>query len=234
MTRTGPTRRNLSNIWIWVSACVLLIPPLVIAAGVMVLGSSLPNGAKPESTARQAAASQATVTKSASLAEQPGGVTSFALASAAQLDVITEQHSAVGRRPLTAAAEQSPISGQPPVAKDPSRYDAPVPVTASGQPVVTKDPTRYYGPIPVTLVHVRKSREQSAMANIEAAPSTVTAAHGSLVATRIHASYASRRMVRHEPHTFYRVKLQRALSLNKPRQMAGAAGHSRSSGLKRS
>jgi hypothetical protein len=231
MTRTGPTRRNLSNIWIWVSACVLLIPPLVIAAGVMVLGYSPPNGAKPEGAARQTAASQATVTKSVSQAD---GVTSFALASAEQHPVITEQHSVAGRRPMTAATEQRPSSGPPPVAKDPARYDAPVPVTASGQPVVTKDPTRYYGPIPVTLVHVWKSREQSAMADIGAAPSTVTVAHGSLVATRIHASYASRRMVRHEPRTSYRAKQQRALSLNKPRQMAGVAGRSRSSGLKRS
>jgi hypothetical protein len=105
--------------------------------------------------------------KSVSLAEQPDGVTSFALASAEQHAVITEQHSVAGRRPTTAATEQSPISGQPPVAKDPSRYDAPVPVTASGQPVATKDPTRYCGPIPVTLVHVWKSREQSAMTDIE-------------------------------------------------------------------
>jgi hypothetical protein len=135
---------------------------------------------------------------------------------------------------MTAATEQRLITGQPPVAKDPSRYDAPVPVTASGQPVATKDPTRYYGPIPVTLVHVWKSREQSAMADIEAASSTVMAAHGSLVATRIHASYASRGIVRHEPRTSYRAKQQRALSLSKPRQMAGVAGRSRSSGLKRS
>lgn len=47
---------------------MLLIPSLVIATGVMVFGSSPPNGAKPEGTARQTAASQATVTKSVSLA----------------------------------------------------------------------------------------------------------------------------------------------------------------------
>lgn len=227
MTRTGPTKLNLGNMWIWVSACVLLIPPLVIAEGVMVLGSSPPNDAKLEGAARQTAASQATVTKSVSLVEQTDGVTSFALASAEQHAVITEQHSVAGRRPMTAATEERPISGQPPVAKDPSRYDAPVPVTASGQPVATKDPTGYYGPITVTLVHVWKSREQSAIADIEAASSTVRAAHGSLVATRIHASYASRRIVRHEPRTSYRAK-----QLNKSRQMAGVAGRSRSSSLK--
>jgi hypothetical protein len=126
MTRTGPTRRNLGNIWMWVSACVLLIPPLVIAADVVVLGFSQPNGAKPEGAARRTAASQATVTESVSLAEQTDRVTSFVLASAEQHAVITEQHSVAGRRPMTAAIEQRPISGQPPVAKDPSRYDAPV------------------------------------------------------------------------------------------------------------
>jgi hypothetical protein len=226
MTRTGPIRRNLGNIWIWVSACVLLIPLLVIAAGVMVLASYPPNGAKPEGAARQTAASQASATKSVSLAEQTDGVTSVALARAERHAVITEQNI------RSQATEQRPISGQSPVAKDPSRYDAPAPVTPSGQPVATKDPTRYYGPIPVTLVHVWKSREQAAMADIEAAPSTVMAAHGSLVATRIHASYASRRMVRHEPS--YRAKQRRALSLSKPRQTAGVAGRFRSSGLKRS
>jgi hypothetical protein len=219
MTRTGPTRRKLGNIrpQLWVSACVLLLPPLVIAAGVMVLGSSPRNGTEPEGAAQQAAASQTTVTKSVSLAERPDGATSFALASAEQHPVITEQHPVAGRSPMTeqhVATEQSPVSGQPPVAKDPSRYDASVPVTDS-------DPTRYYGPIPVTLVHVWKSREQSAMADIEAAPSTVTAAHALPAATRIHASHVSRGMGRHEQRSVYRVKQERARSLNEPRRKAG-------------
>jgi bifunctional non-homologous end joining protein LigD len=89
----------------------------------------------------------------------------------------TEQHG---------ATEQSSVSSQPPIAKDPSRYDAPVRETA----VAEKDPIQYYGSIPVALVHVWKSGEQSAMADIEAAP-TVTAAHPSSAATQIHTSHAA-------------------------------------------
>jgi hypothetical protein len=73
---------------------------------------------------------------------------------------------------LAERGDESSVSGQPPVAKDPSRYDAPVRETANGPPVAKNDPTRYYGSIPVALVHVWKSGQQSAMADIEAAPST--------------------------------------------------------------
>jgi hypothetical protein len=126
----------------------------------------------------------------------------------------------LGERP-----DESSVGGQPPIAKDPSRYDAPVGETANGPPVAKKDPTRYYGSIPVALVHVWKYREESAMADIEAAPSTVTAAHRSSAASRIHASHASRRMGRHEPRSVYRVKQARPRAHNEPRQMAGIAAH---------
>jgi hypothetical protein len=135
----------------------------------MVLGSYSPDS--PGSGPLQPTASQTTITKSVSLAEQP---------------------------------DESSVSRQPPISKDPSRYDAPVRETANGPPVAKKDPARHYGSIPVALVHVWKSREQSAMADIEAAPSTVTAAHPSSAATHIHASHASRRMGRHEPRSVYR------------------------------
>jgi hypothetical protein len=117
-------------------------------------------------------------------------------------------------------ADESSVGGQPPIAKDPSRYDAPVGETANGPPVAMKDPTRYYGSIPVVLVHVWKSREHLAMADIEAAPSTVTAAHPSSAASHIHASHASRRMGRHEPRSVYRVKQARARAHNEPRHPA--------------
>jgi hypothetical protein len=61
------------------------------------------------------------------------------------------------------------------------------------------------------------------MADIEAAPSTVTAAHSSSAASHIHASHASRRMGRHEPRSVYRVKQARARAHSEPRQMAGIA-----------
>jgi hypothetical protein len=119
--------------------------------------------------------------------------------------------------------DESSVGGQPPIAKDPSRYDAPVGEPANGPPVAEKDPTRYFGSIPVALVHVWKSREQSAMADIEAAPSTVTAAHHSSDASHIHASHASRRMGRHEARSVYRVKQAGARAHNEPRRMAGIA-----------
>jgi hypothetical protein len=63
------------------------------------------------------------------------------------------------------------------------------------------------------------------MADIEAAPSTVTAAHRSSAAPHIHASHASRRMGRHEPRDVYRVKPTGVRARNEPRRMAGVAAH---------
>jgi hypothetical protein len=95
MVRNGPTKRRRGDIWaqLGVSACVLLIPPLVMAAGVMVFGSTPPPGAKPPSAVEQAAvAPQPTVAggKSIAMAERPDGGASFALASADQHPVISE------------------------------------------------------------------------------------------------------------------------------------------------
>jgi hypothetical protein len=140
LTRNG--RRKRGNIWpqLWVSAGLLLLPPLAMAAGVIVLGSYSSDGHG--SGPLQPTVSQTTIAKSVSLEERP---------------------------------DESSVSRQPPIAKDPSRYDAPVGETANGPPVAKKDPARYYDSIPVALVHVWKSREHLAMADIEAAPSTVTA-----------------------------------------------------------
>jgi hypothetical protein len=228
MIRNGPTRRKRGDIWpqLGVSACMLLLPPLVITAGVIVFGSSPQGGTEPEGAAQQAAASQTTVTKSVSLAKRPDRATSFALASAAQPPAIIKQHAVAGERPAT---EQPPTTargqanGEPWVAKDPSRYDAPVPTTVSGQPAVT-NPTRDYGPTTVTLVHVQNSSELSATADIEAAPSTVRAVHASRAVTRIHASHASRRMGRHGSLSVYQVKQERARLPNEPQRMASVAG----------
>ena len=166
-----------------------------MAAGVIVLGSYSSDG---HGSGPVQPVSQTTIAKSVSLAER---------------------------------GDESPVGGQPPITKDPSRYDAPVRGTADGPPVAKNDPTRYYGSIAVALVHVWKSGQQSAMADIEAAPSTtataatVTAAHRSSAASHIHASHASRRMGRHEPHSVYRVNQARARAHNEPRRMAGVAAH---------
>jgi hypothetical protein len=181
-----------------VSACVLLLPPLGLAAGVMVFGRFVPQDPEYAGAAQQAPASQTTVTKSVVLAQRPDPVTDFALASAEQHPVITEQPAATARR------------------------------EASAQPAATKDPTRYYGAIPVTLVHIRKSSEPSAMAGppsiVAAADAAVAVSEQSPAATRIRASRASGRMGRHEPRSVYQVKREHARSLNEPRRMAGVSG----------
>jgi hypothetical protein len=118
LTRNGKRKRG--NIWprVWVSAGLLLLPPLAMAAGVIVLGSYSSDGHG--SGPLQPTVSQTTIAKSVSLGERP---------------------------------DESSVGGQPPIAKDPSRYDPLVRETA----VVEKDPTRYYGSIPVALVHVWKN-----------------------------------------------------------------------------
>jgi hypothetical protein len=103
-----------------------------------------------------------------------------------------------------------------------------VPITPRS--AATKDNSQYFGPTPVTLVHVRKSREQSAMADIEAARATVTAAHASIAvpvrlraATRIHASHSNHAMEERKPRNVHRGKQQRARLLNEPRRLANVA-----------
>ena len=98
----------------------------------------------------------------------------LALASVERPPVIMEQHAVAEQRSTT----ERHVSEQP--SKNTSRYDTPVPITPREQPAATKDNSQYFGPTPVTLVHVRKSREQSATADIEAACPTVTAAHASI------------------------------------------------------
>ncbi len=220
MVPNGPTKRKRGGIWarLGVSACVILLPPLVIAAGVMVFGSSPPPGAEPEgAAAEEAAVSQTTVAKSASWTERPDGATGFGLASAEQHPVVIQQDP---------VAEAPPAAGQPAAA-------------AGEQPADMKDESKpYYGPIPVTLIHVRKSVESSVMADIEdpppppPPPSTETAAADapvavpkqSVAATRIHALHAGHRMAQHEPHGGHPGKKpEHARPLNEPRRTASLA-----------
>jgi hypothetical protein len=213
MVRNGPTRRKRGDIWaqLGVSACVLLLPPFVMAAGVMYLGSS-PSQDAPQSAAQQAATPDASVTKSISMAERsdmrPDAGTSFALASADQHPAIAEQRPDAAQPPVAAA--------RPPAASTQSAASAQRQATA--QAAAAKDPARYSGLAPVTLVNVEKANEQSAAADVEASPSTAKAAdtpaavpEHSPAATRIH---ASRRLGRHEPRAAYRVKQQPTRSLS--------------------
>jgi hypothetical protein len=203
MVRKGRTKRKRGDVWaqLSVSACVLLLPPIVMAAGVMVFGSPLPQmqqGAVQEAAAPQAAAA---ANRSVSAGGRPDGATSFALASA-------ETHPAIAeRRPV---AEPRPAAAQPAAAAQ----RAP-----TGQATATKDPARYVTAAPVTLVHVGNASEQSAM--VEAPPPATAAAdapaavpEGSRAATRMHGFHRRSRMGWHQPHPVYRVRYQRTRSLN--------------------
>jgi hypothetical protein len=209
MVRKGRAKRKRGDVWaqLSVSACVLLLPPLVMAAGVMVFGSPLSQGqqgAVQEAAAPQAAAAaNAPVSVGRRSDMRPDGTTSFALASAETHLVITE------RRP---AVEPPPVSAQPAAAAQ----RAP-----TGQPAATKDPARYVAAVPVTLVHVGKASEQSATAEIEAPPATAAAADASAAipeaspaATRMHGFHVRGRMRWHQPHPAYRVRYQRTRSLS--------------------
>jgi hypothetical protein len=133
MVRNGPTKGGGMWAQLTVSVGVLLMAPLVLAAGVMVFGSSPRQDVEPRGAARQLAVSQSTVAKSVPLAERPDGATGFALASVEPNPVITEQH---------AVAEQR-SRGQPSAAKDASRYDAPGPIT----PTAANDNSQYFRPL---------------------------------------------------------------------------------------
>jgi hypothetical protein len=200
MVRKGPTkrRRRRGDIWaqLSVSACVLLLPPLVMAAGVMVFGPSAPQGQ--QGTAQEAAAPQvAAADGSASAAERR-----FDLASADTRLVITEKR---------AVAEAS-------LASEPPTVDARRAPT--GQPAAAKDPTRYTSAAAVTLVR-GKAREPSAMAAVAALPPTTAGADAPAAvpedapaATQIHSSRGRSRMGRQEPRATYRGRYQRSRSLS--------------------
>jgi hypothetical protein len=205
MVRKGPTKRKRGDIWaqLSVSACVLLLPPLVMAAGVMVLGSSPPQGqqgAVQEAAAPQAATAATPISVAGQSNMRPEGTTSFALASAETHPVISE------KRPL---AEPRPASEQ---------HAATAQRAPTGQPAAAKDPTRYSGAAPVTLVHAGKASEQSAI--VEAPPPAASAAETPIAvpeespaATRINGSRGRSRFGRHEPRPVYRVRYQRTRSL---------------------
>jgi hypothetical protein len=206
MVRKHRTKRKRGDVWaqLSVSACVLLLPPIVMAAGVMVFGSPLPQmqqGAVQEAAVPQAAAAaNGSVSVGGQPVMRPNGTTSFALASADPHSVITE------RRP--AAAEPWPASAQPAAAAQ----RAP-----TGQAAATKDPARYVTAAPVTLVHVGNASEQSAM--VEAPPPAAADApaavpEGSPAATRTHGFHVRGRMGWHQPHPAYRVRYQRTRSLS--------------------
>jgi hypothetical protein len=191
LVRNGPTKRRRKRGDIWaqlsVSACVLLLPPLVMAAGVMVFGPSPPQG---QQAAAQAAVAPQVVAAngSASAAER-----SFDLASVDARPAISEKRPVVEAR---SASERPAVAAQ----------RAP-----TGQAAAVKDPARYSGAAPVTLVRAGKGSEPSAVAEVAAPPPSAAAADAPAAvpedtpaATRIHSSRGHSRMWRQEPRAAYR------------------------------
>jgi hypothetical protein len=210
LVRKGPTKRKRGDIWaqLSISACVLLLPPLVMAAGVMVIGPSSPQGqqgAVQEAAAPQApaTANTAVANSAVSVAERPGmpaeSTTSFALASAETHPVITEKR---------------PIAGPRPPSEQPA---AAAPRTSSGAAAV-KDPARYSGAAPVTLVHAGTASGPSVMPEVEAPPpaadTPIAVPEESPAATRFQGARGRSRLGRHEPRPVYRTKYQRTKSLS--------------------
>jgi hypothetical protein len=189
MVPDDPAKRKRGSIWaqLGTSACVILLPPALIAAGVVLFDSSWRRAAEPEIVAGEDAASQSTFVKSE---ERPDGVRTLALASAARRTVMVERHR-VGERievpaPLAMVglqADQNPADPTGPgTANEPGTTNEPVAAndhaavderTATNEPTVTNlsaaasEPAPNYGPIPVALVYIRKPGAPPATAEIE-------------------------------------------------------------------
>jgi hypothetical protein len=160
MDANGATKRNRGDIRVQLalSACVLLLPPLVMGAGAIYLGAAQwPDGGQvgvARATAVQAAAPQAAVAaEKATLAAQPSdrrpdGDTSFTLAN-------TEQPAAAAR----VGVQPAPVTTQQP---------------ANAPPANAKQAARHADPAPATLANVAPPSEQTAVA--EPSPSATKAA----------------------------------------------------------
>jgi hypothetical protein len=118
MDQDGQSKRTLGNVCaqLLLSACVLLVPPLLMVAGVMHLESS------PEGAGQQVEAERAD--------KRPELAASFAPASA-------EQHPVISERP--SIAKEPAASTQKQVAKDSTRYEGPVTVGDGSEQSPTVD-----------------------------------------------------------------------------------------------
>jgi hypothetical protein len=180
MVRNGPTTRwhGGTSARLGLSACIL-VPPLLMAAGMAFFDSLPPQSDRPQPTAQEPPVPQSIVAKTVSAA---GVASSFGLAN-------TEMHAVV--------IEKRPVIGQPPATEptgrtaDATDYYGPVPVTvvrirkAGAQPEVA---------------------ELGAATPIVATPKI---ARRLPVATRNHvAVHARGKSGRHAPHVSHPVKPQ--------------------------
>jgi hypothetical protein len=198
MVRNDPTKHRHGDISarLGLGACIL-IPPLLMAAGVALFDSFAPRTSDPQPAAEQATAPESIIAKTVSSAGRSDAGSSFALANAEIDPGVTEKRSAAGQR-----AEQPTGSTRS---------------AAGGQTAAADDPAPYYGPVPVALVRVRKGGEQPEMADLESTTPTVAPAKIShrLPVTRSFAAFHARgRVGRHKPHAAHPVKHQRGAALS--------------------
>jgi hypothetical protein len=198
MVRNDPTKHRHGDITtrLGLSACIL-IPPLLMAAGVAFFDSFAPRGGDPPPAAEQAP--ESIIAKTVTLAGRSDAGSSFALANAEGPPGMAEKRPAAGQRP-----EQPTGSTQ---------------VAAGDQAAAAKDSAQYYGPVSVALVRVRKANEPPEVADLENAAPTVAPPRISQrlpAATRSFAAFHARgRIGRHKPHTAHPVKQQHSAALSR-------------------
>jgi hypothetical protein len=209
MVRNDPTKRRHGGISarFGLSACIL-VPPLLMAAGIaffdaFALRNAGPQPAEQPPAVQQAAAPQSVVAKTVSAAERSNAGSSFALANA-------EVRSIIDKRPLAERLSEIEQTG----ATEPS---------GGGRAATATDPEPYYGPVPVTVVHVRKAGEPPELADLDAAAPIVKTPKISRrlpVATRSHAaSHARGKIGHHAPSRItHSAKQQRSHSPSHPGQ----------------
>jgi hypothetical protein len=199
MVRNGPTKRWSSYISarFGLSACILL-PPLLVAAGVAFFDSFAPQGDGPQLAAEPTPAPESIIAKTVSSAGPSDAGSSFALANAEVHSVISEKLAVAGQRPERGAGSTQNAAG--------------------GQAAATNDPARYYGPVPVALVRVRKGGEPPEMADLEATAPTIAPAKISQrlpATTRSFAAFHARGTIgRHKPHAAHPIKRQHSAALS--------------------
>jgi hypothetical protein len=190
MVRNDPTKHRHGDITarLGLSACIL-IPPLLLAVGVALFDSFVPQGSDPPPAAEQAP--QSIIAKTVTLAGRSDAGSSFALANAEGSSSIVE--------------------------KRPEQATGSIPIAAEEQAGSAKDAAQYYGPASVALVRVRKANERPEVADLEgAAPTVVPSRISKRLPTRSFAVFHARgRITRHKPHTAHPVKPQHGAALNR-------------------
>jgi hypothetical protein len=215
MVRNDPTKRRHGGISarFGLSACIL-VPPLLMAAGIAFFDAFAPQNGGPQPAAQppveqQAVAPQSVVAKTVSVAERSNAGSSFALADAETR--LTE------KRPLAEWFSGTEQTG----ATEPR---------ADGRAAAATDPAPYYGPVSVAVVHIRKAGGPPEMADLDAAAPIVKTPKISRrlpVATRSHvASHARGKTGHHAPRTIHSAKQQRAHAPSHPGQRPSIRQHS--------